>query len=118
MTAVPTLQCAQFCNAYTELNDPVVQRRLFEEQARAKAAGDTEAMAVDETFLNALNYGLPPTAGWGIGIERLVMLLADHNNIKACTYTYGVHIHFALHWVDTTIRSANHVVPCILCCCY
>lgn len=90
-------RCAcQFCNAYTELNDPVVQRRLFEEQARAKAAGDAEAMAVDETFLDALNHGLPPTAGWGIGIERLVMLLADHNNIKVrllfgyCTYSVNL----------------------------
>ena len=72
----------KFCNAYTELNDPVEQRRLFEEQMQAKAAGDAEAMSLDETFLHALAVGLPPTAGWGCGIDRIVMLLADHNNIK------------------------------------
>ena len=70
------------CNAYTELNDPATQRALFEGQARAKSAGDDEAMAVDEGFLTALEYGLPPTGGWGMGIDRMAMLLADVNNIK------------------------------------
>ncbi|XP_053135653.1 lysine--tRNA ligase-like isoform X2 [Hemicordylus capensis] len=72
----------EVCNAYTELNDPFLQRQLFEDQAKAKAAGDSEAMAIDENFCTALEYGLPPTAGWGMGIDRLAMFLTDSNNIK------------------------------------
>uniref|UniRef100_A0A1I8I2F2 Lysine--tRNA ligase n=1 Tax=Macrostomum lignano TaxID=282301 RepID=A0A1I8I2F2_9PLAT len=72
----------EICNAYTELNDPIVQRQLFEAQAAAKAQGDEEAMFVDETFLGALEMGLPPTAGWGLGLDRLAMFLTDTNNIK------------------------------------
>ncbi|XP_034046389.1 lysine--tRNA ligase isoform X2 [Thalassophryne amazonica] len=72
----------EICNAYTELNDPVRQRELFEQQAKAKAEGDDEAMFIDESFCTALEYGLPPTAGWGMGIDRLTMLLTDSNNIK------------------------------------
>ncbi|XP_027758858.1 lysine--tRNA ligase isoform X2 [Empidonax traillii] len=72
----------EVCNAYTELNDPVRQRELFEDQAKAKAAGDDEAMFIDENFCTALEYGLPPTAGWGMGIDRLTMFLTDSNNIK------------------------------------
>ena len=78
------LFCAtkEIVNAYTELNDPAVQRERFEEQAGCKAQGDDEAMFVDETFISALEYGLPPTAGWGLGIDRLTMFLTDQNNIK------------------------------------
>ncbi|OCT84518.1 hypothetical protein XELAEV_18022671mg [Xenopus laevis] len=72
----------EICNAYTELNDPFRQRELFEDQAKAKAAGDDEAMFIDETFCTALEYGLPPTAGWGMGIDRVAMFLTDSNNIK------------------------------------
>nr|XP_020466003.1 lysine--tRNA ligase isoform X1 [Monopterus albus] len=72
----------EICNAYTELNDPIRQRELFEQQAKAKAEGDDEAMFIDETFCKALEYGLPPTAGWGMGIDRLTMFLTDSNNIK------------------------------------
>ncbi|XP_008575445.1 PREDICTED: lysine--tRNA ligase [Galeopterus variegatus] len=72
----------EVCNAYTELNDPMRQRQLFEEQAKAKAAGDDEAMFIDENFCTALEYGLPPTAGWGMGIDRITMFLTDSNNIK------------------------------------
>ncbi|KAB1273117.1 Lysine--tRNA ligase [Camelus dromedarius] len=72
----------EICNAYTELNDPMRQRQLFEEQAKAKAAGDDEAMFIDETFCTALEYGLPPTGGWGMGIDRVAMFLTDSNNIK------------------------------------
>ncbi|KEP55412.1 lysine-tRNA ligase [Rhizoctonia solani 123E] len=72
----------EFCNAYTELNDPFDQRERFEEQARQKEQGDDEAQGVDETFLNALEHGLPPTGGWGLGIDRLVMFLTDSATIK------------------------------------
>ncbi|KAJ2084185.1 lysyl-tRNA synthetase [Coemansia sp. RSA 988] len=72
----------EICNAYTELNDPKVQRERFAQQADDKAAGDDEAQAVDEDFCKALEYGLPPTGGFGIGIERLCMFLTDSQNIK------------------------------------
>ncbi|PPQ70011.1 hypothetical protein CVT25_006091 [Psilocybe cyanescens] len=72
----------EFCNAYTELNDPFEQRLRFEEQARQKDQGDDEAQGVDETYIDALEHGLPPTGGWGLGIDRLVMFLTDSTNIK------------------------------------
>jgi lysyl-tRNA synthetase, class II len=69
-------------NAYTELNDPKVQLAAFQGQAAAKDAGDLEAQHVDMSFVTALEYGLPPTAGWGLGVDRITMLLTDCNNIK------------------------------------
>eukprot|EP00127_Corallochytrium_limacisporum_P005994 Clim_evm71s215 gene=Clim_evmTU71s215 len=72
----------EICNAYTELNNPMVQRAMFELQQKDIDAGDEEAQGVDETFVNALEYGLPPTGGWGLGIDRLCMFLTDSNNIK------------------------------------
>jgi lysyl-tRNA synthetase class 2 len=66
----------EICNAYTELNDPFDQRLRFEEQARQKDQGDDEAQLIDETFCQSLEYGLPPTGGWGMGIDRMVMFLA------------------------------------------
>ena len=72
----------ELINAYTELNDPKVQLECFQKQAAAKDDGDVEAQSVDEGFVQALEYGLPPTAGWGMGIDRLTMLLTDTNNIK------------------------------------
>merc|ERR1712002_1167692 len=72
----------EICNAYTELNDLNVQRQMFLNQAKDKAAGDDESMFYDEGFCTALEYGLPPTAGWGMGIDRLCMFLTDSNNIK------------------------------------
>jgi len=72
----------ELANAYTELNDPVIQRNLFMQQMKDKEKGDDEAQPIDETFVNALEYGLPPTGGWGLGIDRLVMFLTDKYNIK------------------------------------
>jgi len=72
----------EICNAYTELNNPMVQRQRFEAQAKDKAAGDDEAQCMDEEFCKAMEYGLPPTAGWGCGIDRMTMLLTDQETIK------------------------------------
>jgi lysyl-tRNA synthetase class 2 len=72
----------ELANAYTELNDPVIQRELFLQQVKDKEKGDNEAQPIDETFCQALEYGLPPTGGWGLGIDRLVMYLTDKYNIK------------------------------------
>ncbi|KAJ2765892.1 lysyl-tRNA synthetase [Coemansia nantahalensis] len=72
----------EVCNAYTELNDPKVQRECFAQQAADKAAGDDEAQVVDKDFCKALEYGLPPTGGWGLGLERLCMFLTDSQNIR------------------------------------
>ncbi|KZT63728.1 lysyl-tRNA synthetase [Daedalea quercina L-15889] len=95
----------EICNAYTELNDPFEQRLRFQEQVRQKEQGDDEAQGIDETFVDALEHGLPPTGGWGIGVDRLVMFLTDSQNIKE------VLLFPAMKPVETTPNPSGTVGP-------
>jgi len=72
----------EIANAYSELNDPAEQKERFEEQLRARSLGDEEAHEMDSDYIRALSYGMPPTAGEGIGIDRLTMILTDSQSIR------------------------------------
>jgi len=83
------------------LNDPFEQRLRFEEQVKKKEKGDDEAQGIDETFVDALEHGLPPTGGWGIGIDRLVMFLTNSANIKE------VLLFPAMKPIDTAVNTSG-----------
>ena len=72
----------EIIKAYNELNDPLDQKNRFAEQARAKKKGDIEAHSIDKDYLEALGYGMPPAAGWGMGIDRLLVILLNQKNVR------------------------------------
>jgi lysyl-tRNA synthetase class 2 len=76
------INCKEIANAYSELNDPIDQMERFQDQLRLSEKGDNEAMFIDLDFVRALEYGMPPTSGMGMGIDRLTMLMTDQQSIQ------------------------------------
>ena len=72
----------ELCNAFSELNDPLDQEERFKEQEKAREAGDEEAQRMDDDYITALKHGMPPSSGFGMGIDRLTMLLTNNHSIK------------------------------------
>jgi len=72
----------EIVNAFSELNDPIDQKERFKAQSKLKKEGDAEAHSMDEDFVKTLEYGMPPTAGWGMGIDRLTAVLTDTDSIR------------------------------------
>ena len=79
---------AEIINAYSELVDPIEQEKRLLEQARLKANGDEESMPMDYDYIDAMEYGMPPISGWGMGIDRLVQLLTNSANIRMLFYSH------------------------------
>ena len=103
----------EYANGYSELNDPVDQRRRFEAEQAAKDAGDEERGSIDEDFLRALEYGLPPTAGLGVSIDRPVMLFAGVDSIREvilfppCARRHRGCVPWARQLVDRSLAGAR-----------
>ncbi|MDR2834949.1 MAG: lysine--tRNA ligase [Bacteroidales bacterium] len=99
----------EICNAYSELNDPIDQRQRFEEQLKLAKRGDTEAMILDEDFLYAIELGMPPTAGLGIGIDRLSMIMTNSTSIQDVLFFPQMKIEKKAVLPDETIFSNNGI---------